>query len=95
MVFESTPAGRAPLVGARLEVLVCSRGGGPTYESTISSTVTGPNGYFEIPQVCSGVAYIWAEKEGYRTHPPTPCDGDCLPVSIGGDTNFDVELFRE
>ena len=95
MVFESTPAGRAPLVGARVEVLICSRGAGPTYESTTSSDRDRPERYFEIPQICSGVTYIWAEKEGYRTHPPAPCDGDCLPVVIGGDTIFDVELFRD
>jgi hypothetical protein len=73
-----------------VEVAVC-----PTKRADVyASTVADANGYFEVSQMCAGVTYIWVEKEGYRTHPPTQCDGDCLLTAIEGHTRLDVELFR-
>ena len=91
MVFESTREGRSPLAGARVEVAICPSVSPDAY----TSTVTTSNGYFEISRMCYGVTYIWVEKEGYRTRPPTPCDGDCLLARIDGDTHLDVELFAQ
>ena len=90
-VFESTREGRAPVAGARVEVAIC-----PTkLANAVASTVANASGYFEVSHMCSGVTYIWVEKEGFRTHPPTQCDGDCLLTAIDGNTHFDVELFRQ
>jgi hypothetical protein len=91
VVFESAPEGRSPLAGARVEVAMC-----PTRSiDALTSTVTSSSGYFEISQMCLGVTYVWIEKEGYRTRPPTQCDGDCLLAWINGDTHLDVELFAQ
>ena len=91
VVFESTPDGRSPLAGARVEVAIC-----PARSiDTFTSAVTNSSGRFEISQMCSGVTYVWIDKEGYRTRPPTQCDGDCLLAWINGDTHLDVELFAQ
>jgi hypothetical protein len=96
-VTEETAAGRGPVAGAYVEVVVCPpqpRGG-----HSIVEVETDISGFYSVSGMCDGTTTLYAWKPGYDLQPASdkPCGNDgewCRWVTIAGNTRFDFQLSR-
>lgn len=88
MAYEVTAAGRVPIEGVSLYCEVCTPPFGHTFETTDAY------GLYSFSQAPPGTAYLQVPgKEGYRYVGPADT-GLGVPITITGNTRFDVEFVR-
>jgi hypothetical protein len=103
VVFETTPAGPAPISGVTVYCDACGELGHTWMR-------TDGNGYYSFPgslETGGGIwlsrdtTALWVVREGYQDPPglvrlsPLPSGPGWRNVRIAGDTRFDVELVRQ
>ena len=89
VVFEVTPAGKAPVEGVKILCDTCGAGH--------IELVTDVNGAYSFGQVANGRTPLWFSKPGYNLAQPdfTGEGGGGMNATVNGDTRFDIELVRQ
>ena len=89
LVFEVTPAGKAPVEGVKILCDTCGAGH--------IELVTDVNGAYSFGQVANGRTPLWFSKPGYNLAQPdyTGEGGGGMNATVNGDTRFDIELVRQ
>src|SRR5688500_10954220 len=88
MAYELTSAGRVPIEGVSLYCEVCTPPWGHTFATTDA------NGLYSFALAPAGTVYLQVPgKEGYRYVGPAG-GGLGYPITITGNTRFDVEFVR-
>jgi hypothetical protein len=87
LVYEVTAAGRVPIDGV---VLYCDSCGSPVGHTFVT---TDAEGLYSLSWVWPGVTYLQViGKTGFKYEGPIQSLG--IPVTINGNTRFDIELVR-
>ena len=87
LVYEVTAAGRVPIDGV---VLYCDGCGSPEGHTFVT---TDAEGFYSLSWVLPGVTYLQViGKTGFKYEGPIQSLG--IPVTINGNTRFDIELVR-
>jgi hypothetical protein len=87
LVYETTPSGRVPLNGV---VLYCDGCGSPDGHTFVT---TDANGLYAFEWTRNGKNWIqFVSKDGYRYAGPIELFG--IPVTVDGNTTFDIELVK-
>ncbi len=86
VAFEVTGAGRVGVAGV---VIYCDGCG----EEGHTAVSTDADGFYLFPFVYPYVQYLQIGKAGYRTILPSALPG--IPVTVKGDTRFDIQFVRE
>ena len=87
LVYEVTVAGRVPIDGVVLYCDSCGSSVGHTF------VTTDAEGRYSLSWVSPGVTYLQViGKAGFKYEGPSQSLG--IPVTINGNTRFDIELVR-